>query len=209
MDMTITRALQEIKLLSDRIERKICETYFIAANKENAKKVNTVYTKEQFVENAKSGFQSIQDLIERRKKIKSAIVASNAITDVVINGKIMKVSDAIERKSSISFEKDWLREMERQYNSAVAKVNVENEKVKQKLDEFLVASLGKEGKSKASEEEIKAISDGYISQWKFELINPLELQRIISDMKDDIENFEAEADLSLSEINAITKIVID
>src|SRR5690554_4907003 len=100
MEMTITRGLSELKLINDRIQRKINDARFAVGNKNNNKKIDGM-TIEEFNKNAKSQYQSIQDLIERRKKIKSAIVDSNAKTVVTIAGKEMTVASAIERKESI------------------------------------------------------------------------------------------------------------
>ena len=41
------------------------------------------------------------DLIKRRDAITKAIVASNAVTEVTINGETMTVASAIELKTSI------------------------------------------------------------------------------------------------------------
>jgi hypothetical protein len=208
MQISITRALAELKLLNSRIERKIGESIFLAANKKSAKKVNNVFTKEEFVENAKADYQSVIDLIERRKKIKAAIVDSNAKTVVTIANKSMTVAEAIERKESIQYDKTLLNAMERQYNSVVAKVTSENEKVQQKLDDLLLTSFGKEGKQKASEDEIAVISKPYLEQNEFECIDPLEMAKKIRAMKEDIEGFTSEVDFILSESNTITKIEI-
>ena len=48
------------------------------------------------------------DLISRRNKIKSAIIMSNAKTVVEVAGKQMTVAEAIDKKSSIEYEKELL-----------------------------------------------------------------------------------------------------
>lgn len=207
--MTICRALAEIKLLDQRINRKIRENMYVAANKKSAKKVNNSVNKDEFITSGMSAYQSILDLIERRKKIKAAIVASNAITTVTENEVEMTVADAIERKTSICYEQSLLAELERQYNSALSKTNTENEKVKQKLDEFLLATLGKEGKSKATEDEINAISKPYTEQNELEIVDAIGVKDIITNMKDNVEKFISEIDFVLSESNTITKIEIN
>jgi len=209
MEMTVTRALAELKLLNDRITRKTNQSFFITANKKSAKKVNNVTTKEEFVEQVKSNYNSVLDLIERRKKIKSAIVDSNSKTTVKIGEKTMTVAEAIERKESIIFEKNLLNTLQNQYNSAIVSVNRQNEKVQEKLDELLLQSFGKEGRQMATEDEIGIISKPYLEQNEYEVINPLSLQNIIEGMQKDIEDFTMEVDFVLSESNTITKIVVD
>lgn len=208
MEMSITRGLAELKLLSSRVERSIIDSSFIVANKKSAKKVNNVYTIAEFINNAKSTYQSITDLIERRKEIKSAIVDSNAKTMVTISGKTMSVAEAIERKDSIKFEKLLLENMIKQYNSSVVLANRQNEIVQTKLDELLLVTFGKENKQKTSDSEIAMISNPYLEQNEWELINPLSLHEKIESMKREIEEFENECDFILSESNTITKITI-
>lgn len=208
MEMSITRALSELKLLSSRINRAIESSSFIVANKKSAKKVNNVYTTQEFIDNAKSTYQSIVDLIERRKEIKSKIVDSNAKTMITVAGKEMSVAEAIERKDSIAFEKMLVEHMQRQYNSSLALASRNNEQVQIKLDELLLVTFGKEGKQKTSESEISMISNPYLEQNEWELINPLLLQDKIESMRKEIEEFENEVDFILSESNTITKITI-
>ena len=179
MEMTITRGLAEIKLINDRIYSKINSSLFVVPNKKSNKKINGTYTIDEFTQQAKAQYKSINDLVERRKKIKSAIVDSNAKTIVNIAGKEMTVAEAIERKESIQYEKDLLNYMITQYNQAVSKMNIENEKVQQKLDDLLNTSLGKEGKQKASEDEISIISKPYLEHNEVVLVNPLEIHKEI------------------------------
>ncbi len=209
MEITITRALSELKLLNSRIERTINETTFVAANKKSAKKVNNVFTKEEFIENSKSGYQSVLDLIERRKKIKSAIVDSNAKTTVTIGDKTMSVAEAIERKDSIQYDKMLLDAMVKQYNYSVATVNRQNEVVQQKCDDLLTTMLGSENKTKANKDEIASITNPYLEQNEWEVIDPLSLDKKINTLKTEIEQFESDVDFVLSESNCITKINID
>ena len=209
MEITNTRALSEIKLLNSRIERTINETTFVAANKKSAKKVNNVFTKEEFIENSKSGYQSVLDLIERRKKIKLAIVDSNAKTTVTIGDKTMSVAEAIERKDSIQYDEMFLDAMVKQYNYSVATVNRQNEVVQQKCDDLLTTMMGSENKTKANKDEIASITNPYLEQNEWEVIDPLSLDKKIKTLKTEIEQFESDVDFVLSESNCITKINID
>jgi len=208
MEMSITRGLSELKLLKDRIERKIQSSKYIVGNKKSNKKIDGIYTKEDLVTTIKADYQSVLDLINRRKLIKAEIVKSNANTIVKISEKEMTVAEAIERKESIQFEKILLNTMEQHYRSAIAKVAVENEKVQVNLDNLLNTTFGKENKNKTAENEIKIISDPYLEQNEWEVINPLKLQEEIEKLKTSIEDFETEVDFILSESNTITKIQI-
>ena len=105
--MSIHQALSELKLLDSRIERAINSGRFIGTKKLVESKVSqTRTTVKDFNVSAKADLESVRALIERRSEIKSKIVASNAKTKVTIGGTKYTVAEAIERKSSISYEED-------------------------------------------------------------------------------------------------------
>jgi len=208
MEYSITRALSELKLLHTRIERAVNEASFIITYKMSAKKVNNIDNPAEFADKAKASYQSINDLIERRKKIKSAIVESNAITLVKIGGVEMTVANAIERKESIKYELALLANMEKQYNQMLALAQRNNEAVQFKLDELLIASFGKESKGKVSEDEIASISKPYLEQNEFVVLDELKLGDKIKALKESIETFNAEVDFTLSTANCLTMIEV-
>lgn len=82
--ISITRALAEINLLHKRIENKVDNASFVTCV---SKKHKHLVNSDNFANNAKADFQSIEDLFKRRNAIKSAIIESNANTKVKIGGK--------------------------------------------------------------------------------------------------------------------------
>lgn len=205
MEMSITRALREVKLLDKRISDATRYVAFVGLKKKSSDKVNMVSATE-FVEDVKSSFQSVTDLIERRKLIKSAIVKSNAETLVSIGGKSYTVADAIERKNNIHHDKSLLLQLENQYRTARSQMETRNEDVEQRLDKMLEAMLGKDAKNVAKESN--EMAQKFLSDNEWEIVDPLGIAKLIVDMKQDIDTFEAEVDFVLSESNSITKIEI-
>jgi hypothetical protein len=203
--ISIARALTELKTLDSRIENKINGTNFIAGAKKSSKKINNIYTREEFVDDVTSNYQSIIDLINRRKVIKSAIVNSNAITKGIIGGKEYTIADAIERKNSIELDKTLLRQLEGQYKNVIAQIDRNNEIVEQNLNKLLEASVGSD---KKVSDDTTAFSEAYRTQNSFEVINPLKLQDKIETLRKEIEDFETEVDAVLTESNVLTKIEI-
>ena len=65
MKMTLHRILSELKTLDKRIESGILEMDPVAVMK-GSKLVTTYKTESEFVENAKSSVQSVEDLIKRK-----------------------------------------------------------------------------------------------------------------------------------------------
>lgn len=207
MEISITRALAELKLLDSRITKATKNATFVVCNKKSAKNVNGRITKENFNSIVKSDFQSITDLIERKKIIKSAVVESNAKTIVVINNKEMTVADAIERKINIEHEKYLLDVMKTQLRKAVASMEAHNQEVDLKLNKLLETMVGSDN-AKNVDKESNEFAVSYRNDNEYEILDPLGIDLEIKRLEEEIENFESEVDYILSESNTITKIVI-
>lgn len=210
MQISITRALSELKLLDSRINRAINDSSFVVTYKKSSKKVNNIDTPAEFSEKAKAYYQSVNDLIERRNVIKSAIVESNAKTNVPIGGKEMSVANAIERKDSIKYEISLLASMERQYKHALSAAQINNEAYQLKLDALLQTMYEKDsnGKIKGDSNEIAITTKNFWEQNEYIVLDDLKLGDKIKALKEDIDTFNAEVDFVLSESNTLTKIEI-
>lgn len=216
-EMNVTRGLSEITMLDKRITGSIrgndpygdnaSRPRFVSARKKSSPVVEHVHKLEDFKTNAIASIQKIKALIKRRNRIKSAIVQSNAITDLVIGNKTYKVAEAIERKESIKYEKELLIELESQYAKAIRVVNNENSKVDRTIDSMYETILGRDNAGKISVEadEFKE----YRNKNEWELVDPLEVENLIKEMRDEIMEFEMNVDYALSEKNALTKIKIE
>ena len=121
--ITITEGLVELKLLDSRIRKATVKDWAIGVYSKDVTQEN----KKKFEEVTKANYQSIKDLINERAKIKSAIVKSNAKTQVKVGEKKMTVAEAIERKSSIDYEKDLLSEWKTSLAQATNTVEKGNE----------------------------------------------------------------------------------
>ena len=205
----VTKGLNELKLLDSRIHRKLTEAEFISAAKLSSVNVDGKVSKEAFKTNAKADYQSITDLIKRRSLIKSAIIKSNAITTVKVGKKIMTVAEAIDRKSSIEYEKGLLYTLKNQFKKATDIVENKNLKVDESIEQLLNTAYGKEGKEKISQGSYDAISEPYKKANEYGLVDSLEVQKLIKSFKDEIEDFESEVDTVLQISNSTTLIEID
>lgn len=196
--MTITRALVELKTLDDRITKKINGTVFISIKGEFHKPV-------QGINDAVPNYQSITDLIERRTKIKSAIVSSNALTQVTICGKNFTVAEAIETKSSIKHLKTLLASMKTQYGTAVNAVEQMNSRVRKDLE---AKSSRESEKDKSTQMTLEDFSQTYVKLHGVELCDPLNVSKKIEQLEQYIAQFTQEVDYILSEKNAVTYVSI-
>lgn len=204
----VTKGLNELKLLDNRIYRKIEEGEFVGAAKISVANINGKITKESFKANAKADYQSIVNLIKRRNAIKSAIIQSNAVTIVDVAGKRMTVAEAIDKKSAIEYEKTLLIKLNEQYSIANSRIERENAKVDESIEQLLNTAYGKEGKEKITKASHDAIAEPYRTANEYGLVDALEVEKLIKTMKEEIENFESEVDTVLQISNSVTMIEI-
>lgn len=199
--MKVTEGLVELKLLTKRIG--VATSNLSAITYKSAGKLVSAEKDEvKYKALAESGLQSVNDLIERRAKIKEAIVHSNATTEVIVGGVSMTVASAIERKDSIEYEKVLLNHLVNQYNNATKSVESLTQQVQREVDEQ-IKQMG------AVSPELVAETRGkLLEQRKVQLHDPLGLLTKIEALRKDIDEFESGVDTALSISNAITDITV-
>jgi hypothetical protein len=203
--ISITRALSEIKLLDSKITKAISNTKFISAFEGQRDVDNTGVKIVDFNERVKSNYQSIKDLIERRKTIKQKITISNATTKVKIAEVEYFVCEAIERKSSIQHERDLLNKLKKDYTNLKNQVDTANVNMRAKIEQNVNAMAGSEkDKSSLVQEFIKKSIES--SEWK--LVDPLKIEDEIIKLETEIDEFVANVDFELSTSNALTTIEV-
>lgn len=206
--ISITEALNELKLYDARIRKAISNIKLVGAAKKSSDKVGVV-SKDTFNERAKADYQSVTDLMANRNALKSAIVKANAVTDVTIAGKTMTRAEAIERKNSIEYEESLLLEMKRQYATIMDSVNKENKKVDSKVDELITTLVGRDSDKKLSKEDQEAVEKPYREKNEFEFIDPIGIYDEMLSLESDIDGFKSEVDTVLVLSNATNFIEVD
>lgn len=206
--ISITEALNELKLYDARIRKAISNIKLVGAAKKSSDKVGVV-SKDTFNERAKADYQSVTDLMANRNALKSAIVKANAVTDVTVAGKTMTRAEAIERKNSIEYDESLLLEMKRQYATTMDSVNKENKKVDSKVDELITTLVGRDSDKKLSKEDQEAVEKPYREKNEFEFIDPIGIYDEMLALESDIDGFKSEVDTVLVLSNATSFIEVD
>lgn len=198
VNMSVHRGLSELKLYANKIASLNSGT-FVVANKQSNKIIGGRSIED--VNNLiKGNFDSMVALIENRKRIKDAIVKSNASTNITIAGKIMTVAEAIERKASIEFERNFLRILQNQFSQQNNIVELQNSQLPTKLESFLQSTLGE----KRDVATVKDLTKTFEDNNKFVLIDPNHIQDYIQALDKSINEFASQVDYTLSESNATT-----
>lgn len=194
--MTITQALNELKLLDKRI------TKVIKQPKIGFKIGSTVQGKFD-VEQAKADLASFNDLVERRAKIKMLINSSNITTQVKVGGAKMSVLEAIEYKATIAFKTYMLKSLGNQFASVSDSINYGNQDVKSRLDSQISSAF-----ANATAKEVKDFSETFNKNNGYDFVDPINVEKLHAELDLEVDTFTNEVDYVLSASNATTTIEI-
>lgn len=208
--MTIHKALAELKTMDDRIAKAIRETSYVLAVKHSAEKINGM-TVSNFKDKMRSGYQKVTDLIARRNAIKRAVVLSNATTKVKIGDNEYTVAEAIEMKNhGMEFRSALLRKMNSDYIAAQNDLARNGgEALEKKSEQYVLAVIAaqpKDSKMSADSDVMKGLRQTYIENNTYDLVDPLDITKVMEALDAEINEFNAEVDAALSVSNALTVI---
>ena len=208
-EMTVQRALNELKIIDERLSKRLTE--FVVVGTKKASEARVVETRESIVEfenRAKGVLDSVDGLLKRQQELKHAIMTSNATTMIEVVGKTYSVMTAIDRKRTIEKEKLVVKYMRDALIRAEYKVSQENDKMESYIQRQTNAMAGGDLSSK-KDDYIIAFEKSYREQNSWDLVDPLKLRDLIEQREQEISMFELEIDTALTVSNAITKIEIE
>lgn len=205
MEMSIHRALAELKLLDKRIIKSINESPLYCLPKKKDDEWIGKDTLSEYNRKVESNFDSVISLIARREEIKSKIMYSNAITEVRVAGEEMTVAEAIERKNSIEYKEHLLDRIKKDLYLANNQIENENSELPDRLESFLKVTLG----DNPSAKEIETVSKMFMEKNGLILHDPINIENKIKTLEKEIDEFLMEVDFVLSESNSVTKISVE
>ena len=211
--MTIHKALAELKVIDDRINKAIGDGVYVIANKHSNEKIGGK-TINEFRENMKSSHQKVTDLINRRNAIKRAVVLSNAVTKIKVGNNEYTVAEAIEMKNhGMELKKGYLNMLTYQNNNAQNEINRNSgDAIEKRAEQYILSVIQaqpKESKMSVDSEAMKALRKTYIENNTYDLIDPLNVAKLIEELSNEIDEFNTEVDAALSTSNALTVIEIE
>ena len=203
--MSLHRALAELKLIDARILKAIEQAQPTGIAQKDKNVYPTQISKEEFEKAAKASFDSILALIERKNKIKCAIVKKNAETMVKIGNVEMTIAEAINNKSLMLIREGFIKNMTAKHLKAKGELEKNNAKVEANCQSIIETSVGKDN-VKTLKDDVENIQKPYMERNEFHLIDPIGLEAKLQEMETVNMTFNAEVDAVLSEINATTSI---
>jgi hypothetical protein len=219
--MSVTQALAELKLLDKRIRKMVAPkakteaVYMYEATPEPeapelgwtaVKTKSSPVDVEQLTRDAQADYQSFMALVERRDRIKKAVVQSNATTRVTVGSWEGTMAEAIEHKSSIGYKKMLLGAMKKELGGTRDRLKAAEKEVQERLDRLLQSELGKDVRT--NPETIQSITVSFRENNKVELVDPLGLAAKVKALEQEVEEFETNVDWVLSEANGRTMVEV-
>ena len=199
--ISVTRALVELKTLDNRINKLSQTSMFISI-------MGELRTPDVKSTGAASNYDKITDLLSRRVAMKSAIVISNANTRIRICDMDLTVAETIELKSSIKNYETLLNTLKHQYGDASDNVEMYNEQTRNNSDTIITTNNLTKKENGVEITDITGYSKNYMKLHMIELYDPINIRSKIEKLEDFITKFKDEVDFILSEKNATTQINI-
>lgn len=202
--MTVARGLKELTLLDKRIDKAMDAP--LAGYKTGSGLPVGIESVDAWKKQIKSDYQSITGLIERREKIKKAILISNSITKVKVGSADYLVVEAIEKKNNMQYQRNLRNKLRNTLVELTGVVEEKNEDAESRLQRLLEANFGKDQKAKDGEYQV--ISKPFMEANKTVTIDPIGLKTEAERIDKEIDEFETDVDYALSESNIKTTIEV-
>lgn len=212
--LTIHRVLSELKIIGDRINKEISSLKPTAIRRGASSLIGSdscrlPVSEDEFNNNAKSSYQSINDLIKRKFKLRSALLKANNSTTVRICDQEYTISEAIEMKVIMEYKKCLLDKITTESNRA----NRTFESISAQVDSDFERLLTPQISSLTNKSDISRIREEFkqtfYNQNTVKVVDPINVNEEIRKLKEEIDKFLMEVDSTLSEINAITVVEIN
>lgn len=206
IEMTLTRALNEVKMLEKKIyDLTNSGAKWVALSKNE--KVQSFQDIAAFKAYVLANKQSAESMISRRNTIKSKLLEANNKTTVTIAGKVYTIAEAIDRKAFLQAEILLLNQIRHNVAQTSAEFDMEQRKLDEKVQVLVSTALQGDGKKDAT--LVAAIEKNYKDNNRIVVEDPASITSWVQSRVEEVSEFQNEIDFVLSEINAITKIVVD
>lgn len=207
--MNVHQALAELKMLDKRIQTATREPEWVITNKHSNTKINGVDVKD-WVEDVKSKYQKVLDLIRRRDAIKRAVVNSNAVTKIIVAGVEYTVAEAIDRKNNgVEYQKNLVLRLNHDYVMAKTAADRANgSELERRADDHVRIMVGNSDMKGATSEAVR-LRDEFIKAQTTDIVDPIGVLDEIEKINNDVNSFLMNVDAALSVSNAVTTVIVE
>lgn len=213
--MLVTQALDERDLLAKKIMDKIRIASFTDTRKRNETNVmEGRISSDEFKKNASAAYQQIMDLIERFRRMDTAIITSNATTVIDTSIGQITVATAISIRNRLrgtgsldedgQFEEALLKKMEEERRKRVIVAETKNKALDSTAETMRLSILGKD--TRVREERPLEVVDAYIRENTTDVVDPIDVQSKTCELRDKVDSVLKELETQIKVANATTSI---
>ena len=205
--MTIHEALCKLKTADKRLYDLEQNSIFIDAKKAVLDKIKGVSVKE-YNQSIQSNYDKINDVLKETQALKAAISKSNAETMITVAGKEMSVAEAIYFfKYGVAQWEELLDKMTTEYKNVTNTVEKKNgADLDSRAEAYITSLYG--SKDKVNADEVAKATEDYKEKQKYELVDPLNLNTRIAELREWIDSFKTSVDSAIQVSNATTIIEV-
>jgi seryl-tRNA synthetase len=205
--ISLTRALTEVKTLEARIAQSTNEAAFVGVvvGKDKVPHDRKFKTVEELETAIKASVQKLDALVARRSAVKKAITIANVSTNVVVNGKTITIAEAIDLKNTLQARTNVINKMMRDLQMAVNQVNALDNDMNVKVQAQANALFGKDNVPK---DQFDQLHKNFADKYGPALSDPLGIVARIEKERAAYDEIVTQLDYVLSETNARTLIEI-
>ena len=193
--LTVTGALSKKITTSEKIVKLTGDFVPVSSKTKNrAPKDDPVYT-------AIEKFQQITDLTNYYDTLTAALVHSNAMTTMNVNGIQMSIAEVLFYKSVIvPIKGKLLTHLKQHLSYASGEVERQNILAENKLKQMLTGSEG------ADDASIQGTKDLFWRTHRYVLVDPLNAKKLVAELEAELKNAGKPLDLALANVNAKTRL---
>lgn len=217
MQISIYNALKKAKFTEEKLQDALVSSAkYIGTTTGKSEKCNGT-TVQKAEAQFKANYDSFQALYRNLLHIRTNIVMSNSgITKDSENVNLFaveglpgkhNVASLIVMQKYIHYADDFAEVLQHQYDEAIRKVESDNIRVENRLDDQLRSLTS--GDTKKANTGLEEFSRIYHEQNDVKLVDPLELATKLPELRKKYENLVVAIDSKLSEMNALSQIDID
>ena len=203
-EVTITRALTELKTIDDRIDKAMGSLTPIAVVIGTSSDING-QSRDEWEKSQIGYYDTVISLIERKRKIKKKIAESNQITNVTIGEKTMTVQEAIFMKDTIKELASLKSILSEQHQKHIQLQQSAEMRLQENFNKFLSGLTATD----TPKDNIDAMTESFKESNKVTLVDPLSTVSKIEKLNEQIQQFIVDVDAILSESNSTTEILLD
>jgi hypothetical protein len=213
--ITLMRALSKLKTTEKEIEEffntdKTPSPLFLSSKKEaDSVVLGTTLTVKEFETRAVAQKDKIENLIKLHRVLKRKISEANNTIQVEIRGEKMSITEAIFYKQTIKFKEQLCK----RFRKELTDWKVLKEKSDRAIETNavnLTKQISQEGNSEEDvKERLKQLTMIFSKGLQYTAIDPLQANDVVTNIENEIREFNEEIDFILNEVNSKHEIEVD